>query len=179
MNVIQTHLPGVLIIEPKVFGDERGFFVECYQEPRYRDAGIELPFVQDNHSRSQYGVLRGLHFQRNRPQGKLVRVTRGAVYDVAVDINPASPTCGEFVGVELTADNHLQLWIPPGYAHGFCVLSDTADFQYKCTDLYYPEEEGGLIWNDPDVNIPWPVEAPKLSEKDLRNPSLRALLGGQ
>lgn len=179
MNVIQTHLPGVLIIEPKVFGDERGFFVECYQEPRYRDAGIELPFVQDNHSRSQYGVLRGLHFQRNRPQGKLVRVTRGAVYDVAVDIDPESPTCGEYVGVELTADNHLQLWIPPGYAHGFCVLSDIADFQYKCTDLYFPEEEGGLIWNDPDVNIPWPVETPKLSEKDLRNPSLRALLGGE
>ncbi|MNK70097.1 dTDP-4-dehydrorhamnose 3,5-epimerase [compost metagenome] len=179
MNVIQTQLPGVLIIEPKVFGDERGFFVECYQEPRYRDAGIELPFVQDNHSRSQYGVLRGLHFQRNRPQGKLVRVTRGAVYDVAVDINPDSPTCGEFVGVELTADNHLQLWIPPGYAHGFCVLSDIADFQYKCTDLYYPEEEGGLIWNDSDVNIPWPVETPKLSEKDLRNPSLRTLLGGE
>ncbi|WP_160105031.1 dTDP-4-dehydrorhamnose 3,5-epimerase [Pseudomonas izuensis] len=179
MNVIQTQLPGVLIIEPKVFGDERGFFVECYQEPRYRDAGIELPFVQDNHSRSQFGVLRGLHFQRNRPQGKLVRVTRGAVYDVAVDIDPESPTCGEFVGVELTADNHLQLWIPPGYAHGFCVLSDIADFQYKCTDLYYPEEEGGLIWNDPDVNIPWPVDTPKLSEKDLRNPSLRALLGGE
>jgi dTDP-4-dehydrorhamnose 3,5-epimerase len=179
MNVIQTQLPGVLIIEPKVFGDERGFFVECYQEPRYRDAGIELPFVQDNHSRSQYGVLRGLHFQRNRPQGKLVRVTRGAVYDVAVDINPESPTCGEFVGIELTADNHLQLWIPPGYAHGFCVLSDVADFQYKCTDLYYPEEEGGLIWNDPDVNIPWPVETPKLSEKDLRNPRLRTLLGGE
>ncbi|WP_458729696.1 dTDP-4-dehydrorhamnose 3,5-epimerase [Pseudomonas brenneri] len=176
MNVIQTQLPGVLIIEPKVFGDERGFFVECYQEPRYRDAGIELPFVQDNHSRSQYGVLRGLHFQRNRPQGKLVRVTRGAVYDVAVDINPASATCGEFVGVELTADNHLQLWIPPGYAHGFCVLSDVADFQYKCTDLYFPEEEGGLIWNDPDVNIPWPVEAPRLSNKDLCNPSLRTLL---
>jgi dTDP-4-dehydrorhamnose 3,5-epimerase len=179
MNVIQTHLPGVLIIEPKVFGDERGFFVECYQEPRYRDAGIELPFVQDNHSRSQYGVLRGLHFQRNRPQGKLVRVTRGAVYDVAVDIDPESPTCGEYVGVELTADNHLQLWIPPGYAHGFCVLSDVADFQYKCTELYFPEEEGGLIWNDPDVNIPWPVETPKLSEKDLRNPSLRTLLGGE
>lgn len=178
MNVIQTQLPGVLIIEPNVFGDERGFFVECYQEPRYRDAGIELPFVQDNHSRSQYGVLRGLHFQRNRPQGKLVRVTRGAVYDVAVDINPASATCGEFVGVELTADNHLQLWIPPGYAHGFCVLSDIADFQYKCTELYFPEEEGGLIWNDLDVNIPWPVDAPKLSDKDLRHPSLRTLLGG-
>ena len=179
MKVIQTRLPGVLVIEPKVFGDERGFFVECYQEPRYRDIGIELPFVQDNHSRSQYGVLRGLHFQRNRPQGKLVRVTRGAVYDVAVDIDPASATCGEFVGVELTADNHLQLWIPPGYAHGFCVLSDVADFQYKCTDLYFPDEEGGLIWNDPDVNIPWPVKTPKLSNKDMTNPSLRSLLGGE
>lgn len=179
MNVIQTQLPGVLIIEPKVFGDERGFFVESYQEPRYRDAGIELPFLQDNHSRSQYGVLRGLHFQRNRPQGKLVRVTRGAVYDVAVDIDPESATCGKFVGVELTADNHLQLWIPPGYAHGFCVLSDIADFQYKCTELYFPEEEGGLIWNDPDVNIPWPVETPTLSDKDRSNPSLRSLLGGE
>ncbi|WP_085723037.1 dTDP-4-dehydrorhamnose 3,5-epimerase [Pseudomonas sp. R37(2017)] len=179
MKVIQTRLPGVLVIEPKVFGDERGFFVECYQEPRYRDIGIELPFVQDNHSRSQYGVLRGLHFQRNRPQGKLVRVTRGAVYDVAVDIDPASATCGEFVGVELTADNHLQLWIPPGYAHGFCVLSDVADFQYKCTDLYFPDEEGGLIWNDPDVNIPWPVKTPRLSNKDMTNPSLRSLLGGE
>lgn len=177
MKVIQTRLPGVLIIEPKVFGDERGFFVECYQAPRYREVGIELPFVQDNHSRSRQGVLRGLHFQRKRPQGKLVRVTRGAVFDVAVDINPESPTCGQYVGVELTADNHHQLWIPPGYAHGFCVLSDVADFQYKCTDLYDPTDEGGLIWNDPDVRIPWPIQQPSLSDKDQANPSLRSLLG--
>jgi len=176
MKVIETRLPGVLIIEPNVFGDPRGFFLECYQEQRYRDAGIELPFVQDNHSRSQYGVLRGLHFQCVRPQGKLVRVTRGAVYDVAVDIDPSSPTCGEYVGVELSEDNHCQLWIPPGYAHGFCVLSDIADFQYKCTDLYFPEHDGGLIWNDPDVNIPWPLDAPQLSEKDQRNPRLRDLM---
>ncbi len=145
MNVIKTRLPGVLIIEPRVYGDARGFFLESYQQQRYRDIGIEQPFVQDNHSRSAQGVLRGLHFQRSRPQGKLVRVTRGAVYDVVVDIDPASATCGEHVAVELTAEDHLQLWVPPGYAHGFCVLSDTADFQYKCTDLYDPKDEGGLL----------------------------------
>ncbi|MFJ2331017.1 dTDP-4-dehydrorhamnose 3,5-epimerase [Pseudomonas helleri] len=176
MNVIETALAGVLIIEPKVFGDQRGFFLEGFQTERYRDAGITLPFVQDNHSRSQHGVLRGLHFQRTRPQGKLVSVSRGSVYDVAVDINPESPTCGQFVGIELNDENHRQLWIPPGYAHGFCVLSETADFHYKCTDLYYPEDEGGLIWNDPEVNIPWPVDAPKLSAKDQCNPTLLQLL---
>ena len=176
MKVIETALPGVLIIEPKVFGDQRGFFLETFQAERYREAGIMQPFVQDNHSRSQKGVLRGLHFQRSRPQGKLVSVSRGSVYDVAVDINPESPTCGQFVGVELNDDNHRQFWVPPGYAHGFCVLSDTADFQYKCTDLYYPEDEGGLIWNDPEVNIPWPMETPKLSVKDQSNPTLRQLL---
>ncbi|MNF42206.1 dTDP-4-dehydrorhamnose 3,5-epimerase [compost metagenome] len=176
MNVIGTKLPGVLIIEPKVFGDHRGFFIETFQVERYREAGISLPFVQDNHSRSPRGVLRGLHFQRTRPQGKLVSVSRGAVYDVAVDINPDSPTCGQFVGVELSDENHRQLWIPPGYAHGFCVLSEVADFQYKCTDLYFPEDEGGLLWSDPDVKIPWPVEAPKLSAKDQLNPTLRQLL---
>lgn len=176
MKVIETALPGVLIIEPKKFGDQRGFFLETFQAERYRDAGITQPFVQDNHSRSQKGVLRGLHFQRSRPQGKLVSVSRGSVYDVAVDINPESPTCGQFVGVELSDDNHRQFWVPPGYAHGFCVLSDTADFQYKCTDLYYPEDEGGLIWNDPEVNIPWPIEIPKLSAKDQSNPTLRQLL---
>ena len=176
MNVIETALAGVLIIEPKVFGDQRGFFLEGFQTERYRDAGITLPFVQDNHSRSQHGVLRGLHFQRTRPQGKLVSVSRGAVYDVAVDINPESPTCGQYVGVELNDENHRQFWVPPGYAHGFCVLSETADFHYKCTDLYYPEDEGGLIWNDPEVNIPWPVDAPKLSAKDQCNPTLRQLL---
>ncbi|WP_137971671.1 dTDP-4-dehydrorhamnose 3,5-epimerase [Pseudomonas sp. F(2018)] len=177
MKVIETVLPGVLIIEPKMFGDARGFFLESFQVERYREAGIDLPFVQDNHSRSRRGVLRGLHFQRSRPQGKLVRVSRGAVYDVAVDIDPTSPTCGRFVGVELSDENHRQMWVPPGYAHGFCVLSDIADFEYKCTDLYFPEDEGGLMWNDPDVNIPWPIEAPQLSAKDQLNPSLRRLLG--
>ena len=177
MKVIETVLPGVLIIEPKVFGDHRGFFLESFQVARYREVGIDLPFVQDNHSRSQRGVLRGLHFQRTRPQGKLVIVSRGAVYDVAVDIDPASPTCGQFVGVELNDENHRQMWVPPGYAHGFCVLSEVADFQYKCTDLYFPEDEGGLIWNDPDVNIPWPISEPQLSAKDVRNPRLRDLVG--
>ncbi|MBU1437777.1 MAG: dTDP-4-dehydrorhamnose 3,5-epimerase [Gammaproteobacteria bacterium] len=178
MNVIETVLPGVLIIEPKVFGDHRGFFLETFQVERYREIGITLPFVQDNHSRSQRGVLRGLHFQRTRPQGKLVSVSRGAVYDVAVDVNPASPTCGRYVGVELTEDNHRQMWVPPGYAHGFVVLSDVADFQYKCTDLYYPQDEGGLLWNDPEVNIPWPITDPKLSAKDELNPTLRQLIEG-
>lgn len=176
MKIIETQLPGVLIIEPKVFGDHRGFFLESFQVERYRQVGIDLPFVQDNHSRSQRGVLRGLHFQRSRPQGKLVSVSRGAVYDVAVDIDPKSPTCGEFVGVELNDENHRQLWVPPGYAHGFCVLSEVADYQYKCTDLYFPEDEGGLIWNDPDVNIPWPISDPQLSAKDMRHPVLRDLV---
>ena len=175
MNVIETALPGVLIIEPKAFGDHRGFFLETFQVERYREAGITLPFVQDNHSRSQRGVLRGLHFQRTRPQGKLVSVSRGAVYDVAVDIDPASATYGKFVGVELNDDNHRQMWVPPGYAHGFCVLSEVADFQYKCTDFYFPADEGGLAWNDPDVGISWPIEAPQLSAKDANNPRLRDL----
>ena len=175
MNVIETALPGVLIIEPKAFGDHRGFFLETFQVERYRDAGITLPFVQDNHSRSQRGVLRGLHFQKTRPQGKLVSVSRGAVYDVAVDIDPASATYGRFVGVELNDDNHRQMWVPPGYAHGFCVLSEVADFQYKCTDFYFPADEGGLLWNDPDVGIPWPITEPQLSAKDANNPRLRDL----
>jgi len=172
MNVIATKLSGVLIIEPKVFGDHRGFFKETYQSERYAEAGITLPFVQDNHSRSQKGVLRGLHLQKTRPQGKLVSCTRGVVYDVAVDVNPQSETFGQYVGVELTEDNHRQLWIPPGYAHGFCVLSDVADFQYKCTDLYFPEDEGGLIWNDSEVGIDWPIDQPVLSDKDQKLPTL-------
>lgn len=178
MKVLETVLPGVLIIEPKVFGDARVFFLESYQAERYRQLGIQHTFVQDNHSRSARGVLRGLHFQCSRPQGKLVSVSRGSVYDVAVDINPASPTCGQFVAVELNDENHRQLWIPPGYAHGFCVLSDIADFQYKCTDCYIPEDEGGLLWNDPQVNIPWPIEQPLLSANDQRNPTLAQLLDG-
>ena len=173
MKLIETALPGVLIIEPKVFGDARGFFIETFQVERYREIGITQPFVQDNHSRSQRGVLRGLHFQKTRPQGKLVRVSRGAVYDVAVDINPKSPTFGRYVGVELSDDNHRQLWIPAGYAHGFCVISEAADFEYKCTDFYFPEDEGGLIWNDPDVAIPWPIAQPSLSGKDTVLPTLR------
>lgn len=172
MKVTNTKLPGVFIIEPKVFGDHRGFFKETFQAERYKEAGLTLPFVQDNHSRSQKGVLRGLHLQKTRPQGKLVSCSSGTVYDVAVDVDPNSDTFGEFVGVELSAENHLQLWIPPGYAHGFCVLTDTADFQYKCTDLYFPDDEGGLIWNDPEVGIPWPIESPQLSEKDLKLPTL-------
>lgn len=177
MNVIETALPGVLIIEPKVFGDHRGFFFETFQLERYTVLGIELPFVQDNRSRSQYGVLRGLHFQRNHPQGKLVSVVRGSVYDVAVDINPDSLTYGKFVAVELTDENHRQLWIPPGYAHGFCVLTDEADFYYKCTDYYRPEDEGGVFWNDPDIAIPWPIQDPLLSQKDQDNPRLVELFG--
>jgi dTDP-4-dehydrorhamnose 3,5-epimerase len=176
VNIVETVLPGVLIIEPKVFGDQRGFFLETFQLERYREAGITLPFVQDNHSRSQRGVLRGLHLQRSRPQGKLVSCSRGAVYDVAVDINPESPTCGQYVGVELSDDNHRQLWIPPGYAHGFCVLSEVADFQYKCTDFYFPDDETGLVWNDPEVSIPWPIATPKLSEKDQKLPTLHQLM---
>ena len=178
MNIIETPLPGVMIIEPKVFGDHRGFFKETFQIERYQEAGIGLPFVQDNHSRSPKGVLRGLHLQQNRPQGKLVSCSAGTVFDVAVDVDPASNTFGQYVGVELSAENHRQLWIPPGYAHGFCVLSEFADFQYKCTDLYFPDDEGGLIWNDPEVGISWPVDAPTLSDKDQNLPSLAAIRSG-
>ena len=175
MKVIETKLPGVLIIEPKVFGDSRGFFKETFQAQRYREAGIEYDFVQDNHSRSQKGVLRGLHFQLTKPQGKLVSCSQGAVFDVAVDVDPLSATFGQYVGIELTEDNHRQFWVPPGYAHGFCVLTDTADFQYKCTDYYDPSDEGGLIWNDPDVAIEWPIDHPLLSEKDAKLPLLKEL----
>lgn len=180
MNVIKTALPGVVIIEPRVFGDHRGFFLETFSASRYREeAGIELEFVQDNHSRSQKGVLRGLHFQKTKPQGKLVSVSRGAVFDVAVDINPQSETFGQYVGVELTDENHRQLYVPPGYAHGFCVLSEVADFTYKCTDYYHPEDEGGLAWNCPEVAIEWPLENPQLSEKDTLYPGLSELVAGR
>jgi len=175
MKVIETELPGVLIIDPKVFGDSRGFFKETFQAQRYREAGIEYDFVQDNHSRSQKGVLRGLHFQITKPQGKLVSCSQGAVFDVAVDVDPLSATFGQYVGIELTEDNHRQFWVPPGYAHGFCVLTDTADFQYKCTDYYDPSDEGGLIWSDPDVAIEWPIDHPLLSEKDAKLPLLKEL----
>jgi len=172
MKVIKTKLPGVLIIEPKVFGDSRGFFKENFQAERYREIGIEYDFVQDNYSRSQKGVLRGLHFQVNKPQGKLVSCSQGAVFDVVVDVDPMSGTFSQYVAVELTEDNHFQLWVPPGYAHGFCVLSDTADFQYKCTDYFDQSNESGVIWDDPDIAIRWPINHPLLSDKDANLPSL-------
>ena len=175
MKVIETVLPGVMIIEPQVFGDARGFFLETFHKQRYEEAGIpgeEMEFVQDNHSRSRKGVLRGLHFQLENPQGKLVSAGTGAVFDVAADVNPDSPTFGQWVGIELSEQNHRQLWIPPGYAHGFCVLSDVADFQYKCTALYHPESDGGVAWDDPDLDIKWPIESPLLSEKDRALPKL-------
>jgi len=167
MNVIKTKLDGCLIIEPKVFGDERGFFLETFQAERYiSEAGIMLPFVQDNHSRSSKSVLRGLHFQKTKPQGKLVRVVRGQVYDVAVDIRKGSPTYGQWEGLILSEENKTQLWVPPGFAHGFVVLSDTADFEYKCTDYYDPSDEGSILWNDSDLDIQWPIDNPILSNKD-------------
>jgi len=179
MKVIETQLPGVRIIEPRVHGDSRGFFVETFQAERYRrDAGIELAFVQDNHSRSGRGVLRGMHSQRSRPQGKLVRVARGEVFDVAVDINPRSATFGKWVGVMLSDENCRQFWVPPGYAHGFVVLSEIADFEYKCTDYYDPSDEVGVMWNDPDVGIEWPLQNPLLSAKDQKLPSLAQLKAG-
>jgi dTDP-4-dehydrorhamnose 3,5-epimerase len=167
MNVIETRVKGVKLIEPKVFGDQRGFFLETFQRDRYQEMlDIDLEFVQDNHSRSSQGVLRGLHFQTARPQGKLVRVVRGEVFDVVVDIRPDSPSFRQWVGVTLSEENKNQLWVPPGLAHGFVVISEFADFEYKCTDYYDPANEGCLIWNDPEVGIDWPVAEPRLSAKD-------------
>jgi dTDP-4-dehydrorhamnose 3,5-epimerase len=168
IKVIPTSIPDVLILEPKVFGDERGFFLESFNARSFCDAvGGDICFVQDNHSRSRRGVLRGLHYQIRQPQGKLVRVASGRVFDVAVDLRKSSPTFGLWTGAELTADNHRQLWIPAGFAHGFLVLSDTADFLYKTTDYYAPEHERTIAWNDPAIGIDWPAEtAPVLSAKD-------------
>ncbi len=167
MKVIDTKIDDVKIIEPKVFGDNRGFFLETFQQARYKDVlNIADDFVQDNHSRSSQGVLRGLHFQTKNPQGKLVRVVRGEVLDVAVDIRKNSPTFGIWESVILSEENKKQFWIPPGLAHGFVVLSEIADFEYKCTNYYDPVSEGCLIWNDPSLNIDWMIENPSLSEKD-------------
>jgi dTDP-4-dehydrorhamnose 3,5-epimerase len=167
MKVIETNIRGCVIIEPTVFGDERGFFLETFHAARYADsAGINLPFVQDNHSRSSKQVLRGLHFQKTKPQGKLVRVVRGEVYDVAVDIRANSKTFGKWEAVILSEQNKLQFWVPPGFAHGFVVLSDIADFEYKCTDFYDSTDEGSILWSDPDLGIQWPVQNPIVSAKD-------------
>ena len=178
MKVTTTAIEGVLIIEPRVFGDERGFFFESFNQRAFNEAvGQPVDFVQDNHSRSAKGVLRGLHFQRPpHAQGKLVRVTQGSVFDVAVDIRPDSATFGRWVGVELSGANHRQMWIPAGLAHGFLVTSDSADFLYKTTDYYRPESEGSVRWDDPDLAIAWPLEGitPALSAKDAAAPALRA-----
>jgi dTDP-4-dehydrorhamnose 3,5-epimerase len=166
MQVTPTEIPDVLLIEPKVFGDERGYFFESFSASRYADAGLTALFVQDNVSRSAKGVLRGLHLQQPRPQGKLASVLEGEVFDVAADVRPGSPTFGKWVGCHLSASNKRQLWMPPGLAHGFCVLSNSAIFQYKSTDYYDPSLELSIAWNDPVLAIEWPIDAPKLSGKD-------------
>jgi dTDP-4-dehydrorhamnose 3,5-epimerase len=174
MRAMETGLPGVLLMEPKVFGDSRGFFMESWNRKTFTDLGLDLDFVQDNHSRSSQGVLRGLHYQLNQPQGKLVRVVSGAVFDVAVDLRRSSPHFGRWVGYELSAENHRMLWIPPGFGHGFLVLSESADFLYKTTAYYAPEWDRGVRWNDPAIGIQWPLEgSPLLSAKDQIQPLLK------
>jgi dTDP-4-dehydrorhamnose 3,5-epimerase len=176
MNVLRTELAGVLIIEPVVHRDARGFFVESYNERRYREAGIDARFVQDNHSRSSRGTLRGLHWQAgSHPQDKLVRVIAGQIFDVAVDVKPGSPTFGRWVGVYLSADDFRQVFVPAGFAHGFCVLSDVAEVEYKCSDFYDPASERGLVWDDPTVAIKWPISNPTLSPRDQNHPTLDRL----
>ena len=175
MKVIPTAIPDVLVLEPKVFGDARGFFFESFNRRIFAEATrLDLDFVQDNHSRSARGVLRGLHYQLRQPQGKLVRVARGAVFDVAVDIRRSSPTFGKWVGAELSEENQRQMWVPPGFAHGFVVLSESADFLYKTTDYYAPEHERCIAWNDPAIGVQWPVLGPpQVSAKDARGASLQ------
>lgn len=175
MKVEKTALPGVLLIKPKVFGDSRGFFVETWNRARYAEQGLDVDFVQDNLSFSKRGILRGLHFQNPHGQGKLVQVLEGEVFDVAVDIRKGSPTFGQWLGVNLSSENRHQFYVPPGFAHGFCVLSETALFSYKCTDLYHPEHECSILWNDPDLKIDWPICDPQLSEKDQSGRRLKEL----
>jgi len=172
VRFVPTELPSVIVIEPTVHRDSRGFFLETYHAEKYHDAGISVRFVQDNHSKSVCGTIRGLHLQRNRPQAKLVRVIDGEVWDVAVDVRRGSPTFGRWVGVVLSAANFRQCFIPEGFAHGFCVLSPSAQIEYKCSDVYDPSSEIGIAWNDPDLAIEWPAEAPVLSERDRRNSRL-------
>ena len=175
MNVIETKLPGVLIVEPRVFGDARGYLMESFQAERYAGTGIPGPFVQDNFSFSRHGILRGLHVQNPRPQGKLVQVLQGEVFDVAVDIRVGSPTFGQWKGVTLSAENARQLYVPPGFAHGFVVTGETALFAYKCTEYYAPQSEMSILWNDPDIGIRWPLNDPQLSLKDATGVRLAAI----
>lgn len=166
MKITPTDLPDVLLVEPDVHRDDRGFFLETWHAQKYAQAGLDADFVQDNHSRSQRGTLRGLHVQRAKPQGKLVRASFGEIFDVAIDIRHGSPTFGRYVGVLLSAENFRQLWIPKGFAHGFCVISEIAELQYKCTDVYDPTSELTIAWNDPTIGIEWPIDDPLLSDKD-------------
>jgi dTDP-4-dehydrorhamnose 3,5-epimerase len=175
MNIKETNLPGVLILEPKVFSDDRGYFLETWNSTRYEQAGIPGPFVQDNISFSKKGILRGLHFQYPQSQGKLIQVLSGEVLDVIVDIRVGSPTYGQWFGEVLSESNHRQIYVPPGFAHGYCVTSETALFSYKCTDFYNPATEHGIIWNDPDIGIEWPIAQPILSPKDAVYPRLKDL----
>ncbi len=175
MKAIETALPGVLILEPRVFGDTRGFFMETWQRERYRELGIDADFVQDNLSFSAAGVLRGLHFQNPHPQAKLVQVLQGEVYDVAVDIRIGSPTFGQWAATRLSSDNKRQFYVPPGFAHGFCVLSETALFSYKCSDYYHPEAEASIRWDDPAIGIEWPLTSVSLSDKDRDAPTLNQI----
>jgi dTDP-4-dehydrorhamnose 3,5-epimerase len=171
-----TRLDGVILVKPVVWKDERGFFLETYHAEKYRDGGIAAPFVQDNQSFSVYGTLRGLHAQIRYPQGKLVRAIVGEIFDVAVDARPDSPSFGQWVGATLSSENHHQLYVPPGYVHGFVVTSETAHVQYKCTDFYHPEDEISVLWNDPEIGIDWPVDAPILKEKDAQAPRLAEIV---
>ena len=175
MRVVPSILPGVLVIEPEVHHDGRGYFLETYHAEKYRACGITGPFLQDNHSRSVGGTVRGLHLQLRRPQGKLIRVIEGEIFDVAVDVRRSSPTFGRWVGVRLSAANFKQCFIPPGFAHGFCVVSPVAQVEYKCSDLYDPSSEIGIAWNDPAIGIAWPVADPTLSPRDRRHPMLDAV----
>lgn len=168
MKKIETGLSGLVVLEPKVHGDERGFFLESFNARTFAELGLPTLFKQDNHSRSARGVLRGLHFQDPNGQGKLVRAIVGTVWDVAVDVRKGSATYGKHYGVELSAENKRMMYVPPGFAHGFCVLSEIADFEYKCTELYSPKDEKGFLWNDPDLQIPWPIKSPTLSDRDLK-----------
>lgn len=172
MNVTESRLKGVYLIKPRVFEDPRGFFLETYHQDRYSQHGIEVDFVQDNYARSSRGILRGMHYQIKQGQDKLVSVPQGEVFDVVVDLRKDSPTFGQWEGFELSSKNKHQLFVPIGFAHGYCVTSDTADFMYKCSNFYQQEDEGGLIWNDPKVGIQWPIEDPILSEKDQNYPTL-------
>lgn len=179
MKLIPTDIPDVILVEPRIFRDSRGFFTETYQQSRYRSGGILPVFVQDNLSYSTRGTLRGLHFQIKHPQDKLVQVIKGKIFDVAVDIRPGSETFGKWIGVHLSGDTMNQLFIPKGFAHGFCVLSETALFSYKCSDFYKPDDEGGILWSDPGIRINWPVENPILSDKDRSFPCLKDLTENQ